>query len=465
MDAQLEKLTKFLKKDQISTDPQDLENYGRDWTKVFPSKALAILFPRTTQEVQSIVKWAIDHKDTISLVPSGGRTGLSGGAVASKGEVVLSLQRMNKIGEFNEVDRLIHCESGVITQELQEAVKKKGYFFPVDFASRGSSQVGGNISTNAGGTKVIRYGLMRDWVAGLEVVTGAGEILKMDQALVKNNAGYDLKQLFIGSEGSLGIITSAILKFTSPPEIPTVLLLQSAKLEFSTEILKRFRNRISLTAFEFFTQRAIERVLENQKNEAAPFQKISPFYFLIEFEQKSDSVLDEALAVFDDLKADGLVIDGTLSQNDQQKDKLWSYRENISEALSKFKPYKNDISVKISDIPEFVREAEDVLVKNFPKTEIIWFGHIGDGNLHINVIRQDGQADSAFEKDCQNISQKLFEVLKKFNGSISAEHGIGLLKKPYLSLSRMPEEIQAMKQLKKVFDPHGILNPGKIFDT
>jgi len=452
------KLSSLLSAEQVTEEVQDLKNYGRDWTRVYESSPAAVVFPKSTADVQKLVRWARDEKkrgESIAFVPSGGRTGLSAGAVAAKGEVVISLEKMNEISEFNEVDRLVRSEAGVVTQNLQDFIRQKNYFFPVDFASRGSSQIGGNISTNAGGTKVIRYGLMREWVAGLEVVTGAGDILKMDQGLTKNNAGYDLKHLFIGSEGTLGIITSAILKFTTQPKNLCVALLQSAKLEFSTEILRRFSDGLSLTAFEFFSQAALDKVLASQSGEASPFERPAPIYFLIEFENSNEADLVRALQIFDDAKSDGLVLEGSLSQNDQQLDKIWMYRENISEALAPLKPYKNDISVRISKIPDFVREAEGALRKEFPKTEIIWFGHIGDGNLHINVIGS---------QENEKLSLRLFEILQKYNGSISAEHGIGILKKPYLHLSRSAEEIRVMKQLKAVLDPDSLLNPGKVFD-
>jgi len=458
----LQELKKTLRTNQISTDPLQCQNYGRDWTRSYIPNAQAVLFPESIEQVQEIVLWA--RKNRSPLVPSGGRTGLSGGAVAANGEFVVSLERLRQIFELNEIEQTVRCEAGVITENLQHFVSASGFYFPVDFASRGSSQIGGNIATNAGGTKVIRYGLMRDWILSLKVVTGAGEILQLNRDLVKNNSGYDLRHLFIGSEGTLGIICETTLRITQPPKDLTVLLIQIPALEHSIEILTRFRKQVSLTAFEFFTDKALDYVLQQHSDFTRPFSKTSSVYLLIEFENQSPKDLESAMEAFDTCLAAKILTDGAVSQNSQQFQTFWKYREDISESLSPLKPYKNDISVRISKIPEFVSAAEKMLSKQFPKNEIIWFGHIGDGNLHINVLRHESQSDEDFSSDCKSISQSLFELLQKLGGSISAEHGIGLTKKPYLHFSRSPEEIRLMRAIKKVLDPDGILNPGKIFD-
>lgn len=459
--ALAEGLHSFLKSDQIVTDSSTLESHGRDWTRVHTPSASAILFPKNKLEIQKIIQWA--RKSKTAVVPSGGRTGLSGGAIASRGEIVLSLDRMNKILEFNEIDRTVRCEAGVITETLQNYIGERGFYFPIDFASRGSSQIGGNISTNAGGTKVIRFGLTRSWVAGLEVITGAGDLLSMSSGLVKNNAGYDLTQLFIGSEGTLGIIAEATMRFAQPLKNLKVLLVSAKKLESALEILKRFQKSLTITAFEFFTQSALEKVLKT-KGGSSPFQEAQPIYFVIEFESSTDETLNEAIDAFDECKRDGLACEGLLAQNDRQAKEFWALRENISESLATYKPYKNDISVRISKIPDFVRAADALFSSQFKDCEIIWFGHIGDGNLHINILRGEKQSENEFAKQADAISKELGHLLKKFDGSISAEHGVGLLKKPYLSLSRSPEELAVMKSIKRVFDPDLILNPGKIFD-
>lgn len=454
-------LEQFLKADQVVLDPSVLESHGRDWTREHSPNPIAVLFPSSKHDVQNIVKWA--RKTKTPLVPSGGRTGLAAGAVANQGEVVVSFDRMNKILEWNETDRTLRCEPGVVTETLQTYVEDRGYYFPVDLASRGSSQIGGNISTNAGGTKVIRYGHTRQWVSGLEVVTGTGELLQMSQSLIKNNAGYDLMHLFISAEGTLGFIVEATVRVVPPPKNLKVLLVRGQRLEQAIEILKRFQKTLSLTAYEFFTHAALEKVIA-AKSVTSPFSESSLIYFLIEFECASDADLDHAIDAFEECKRDGLADEGLIAQNDRQASDFWALRENISESLAPLKPYKNDIAVKISRIPEFVAEAESTLGQKYRDCELIWFGHIGDGNLHINVLRGSKTSPEEFKKQTAALTTDLSLLLQKFNGSISAEHGIGLIKKPYFKFTRTPLEITAMKAIKHIFDPDHIMNPGKIFD-
>lgn len=450
-----------LKKNQITEERDDLRAYGTDWTRLYEPKPRAIVFPEGVSDLVALVKWA--RKTKTPLVPSGGRTGLSAGAVAAKGEVVISLDRMRKILNFNAVDRLVHCEAGVPTEALQDFVKQKGFLFPIDLASRGSSQIGGNISTNAGGTKVIQYGHTRDWIAGLKVVTGTGDVLNLNRCLVKDNSGYDLKQLFIAAEGTLGIIAEAYLRLTDEAPETSVMLLATENLQNVMEILQLFRARLVLTGFEFFTDIALGYVMKAQNYEA-PFQKRYPIYALLEFENPKGELTDLALELFEQAQSSSWVIEGVMSQSREQAETFWKYRENISESLAPLKPYKNDISVQISAMPRFVEECEALLTSKYPRIEFVWFGHIGDGNLHINLLPK-GQSEVDFRKVIEPMSHDLFGLLKKFNGSLSAEHGIGLVKKPYLTYTLSPEEISFMKGIKRVFDPDGILNPGKIFDA
>ncbi len=454
-----EALKKILSQDQIVFDANELKIYGQDWTKLFDPKASVLLFPKTTEDVQKIVMWANEFK--VGLVPSGGRTGLSGGAVALNNEAIISFEKMNKILSFNENDLSISCEAGAITKDIQNLAKDKGYFFPVDFAATGSSQIGGNIATNAGGINVIRYGMFRNWVTSLEVVTGEGEILHLNKGLEKNNTGYDLKNLFVGSEGTLGFITKATLKLTKPPKDPQVFLLACESPDHILPILKAFR-AVTLNAFEVFSDLGLSYVMKHA-HVAAPFQERYPVYVVVDFESP-ESQQDLALEIFENLLSEGLITDGVISQNQTQYKDLWSYRENISESISAEKPYKNDVSVKTSQIPEFITASESYIAKEFPNCEVVWFGHIGDGNLHINILKPKDMDKEAFKKMCAEKSPTLFAQILKFEGSISAEHGVGLIKKHYLHYSRSKEEIQILKKIKKIFDPNSILNPGKIFD-
>ncbi len=452
----------FLKANQVATDAENLLEYGRDWTRYYTPNPKAILFPSTTGEVQQIVQWA--RKNKIAIVPSGGRTGLSGAAVAKNGEVVLSLQRMNNILDFNEIDQTLTCEAGCLTEEAQDYATSKGSHFPVDFAARGSSQIGGNVATNVGGLNVVRYGLMREWVSGLTVVTGAGEILKLNNGLVKNNTGYDLRHLFIGSEGTLGIITEVVLRVTTPPKETSVVIVGLEDHQFVSKVYQKFRNAMSLTAFEMFTEDAVQYVLKSHPELSAPLGQKFPIYLLIEAETDSEEKMQKLLTCFEEGVEAGFIQDGVISQSEQQAENFWKYRDYISESLSPFTPYKNDISVKISDVTTFVKETDDLLKKEYPQFKVVWFGHIGDGNLHVNILKPSELSMDEFVKGCQKVDQLLFKNLKKFGGSVSAEHGVGLSKKPFLHFTKSEAEIEIMKQIKKVFDPDLILNPGKIFD-
>jgi len=457
----IDQLKQMLGKSSVRNDSDSLKQYGLDWTRRFQPDPVAVVLPKTIEQVQQIVKFANENK--LALVPSGGRTGLSGGAVATCHEIVIAMERMNKISEFNELDRTVHCQPGVITEQLQHFAEDKNLFYPVDFASTGSSQIGGNIATNAGGIKVIRYGMTRDWVAGLKVVTGAGELLDLNKGLVKNATGYDLRHLFIGSEGTLGIIVEATMKFCRPSLNLSVMVLGLQDFSGVMNVLKTFQKEIDLNAFEFFSDKAVKHVTANGKVKK-PFAENTPFYVLLEFDNISEQTNNLAMKLFDHCIEAGWVVDGVMSQSQSQAQALWQLRENISETISEFTPYKNDIAVKVSDVSSFVEEVDALVSKNYPDFEIIWFGHIGDGNMHLNILKPSELTKEKFFSRCEKVSHWVFEIVQKYQGSISAEHGVGLLKKDYLHYSRSKEELQLMKSLKSVFDPGNILNPGKIFD-
>ncbi|MFT5888379.1 MAG: FAD/FMN-containing dehydrogenase [Zhongshania sp.] len=448
--------------DKVRSDAEILLSHGRDWTRAHTPAPMAVVFPRTAAEVQTIVKLANEHE--FAIVPSGGRTGLSGGAVAANGEVVVSFDYMSNVSDFDPIDRTVVCQAGVITEQLQEFAEERGLFYPVDFASAGSSQIGGNIATNAGGIKVIRYGMTRDWVAGLKVVTGNGDMLELNRGLLKNNAGYDLRQLFIGAEGTLGLIVEATMQLTRPPKNLTAFVLGVENFSGIMNLFNRFQTEMDLTAFEFFSEQALQKVVAHS-GVPRPFESACPYYALLEFECLNEAVETQAMALFESCVEEGWVIDGVMSQSLEQLKNLWRLREDISETISKWTPYKNDISTIISRVPDFL-EAVDALVKaEYPNFEIIWFGHIGDGNLHLNILKPDELDKDEFFAECAKVSVGVFEIVKKYGGSVSAEHGVGLLKKAYLPYSRSEVEIDLMRQVKKVFDPKGIMNPGKIFDA
>lgn len=457
----LSQLKKLLPPDNVATDTDSLAHYGKDWTKHFDIDASAVAFPESTEQVAAIVKWARASK--IGLVPSGGRTGLSGGACALRGEIVVSFEKMNRILGFNPWNRTVTCQSGVVTEALQNHVREQGFYFPVDFAARGSSHIGGNIATNAGGIKVLRYGNMREWVAGLKVVTGCGEILDLNRELVKNNTGFDLRHLFVGSEGTLGFICEASLRVTAPTKPLSVLALGVPDLDAIMEVFRAFRDQVPLTAFEYFSDVALKHVREHT-HLPSPFATPAPNYLIVEVEKTDDGTEGLILEVFENCVSRGWVLDGAIAQSEAQARDFWRLREDISEATAPYAPYKNDISVTIGNVPQFLRETDAVFKENYPDFEVVWFGHIGDGNMHVNILKPKEMPKEKFVERCRSVDEKLFGVIRKLGGSVSAEHGVGLVKKPFLAYTRAPEEIRMMKGIKKVFDPDGIMNPGKIFD-
>ncbi|GAB2567348.1 FAD-binding oxidoreductase [Dyella jejuensis] len=454
----LAELTARLPGLRLLTEAGDLEHYGRDWTRRWTPAPLAIAMPASIEEVQGIVRWA--NECQVAIVPSGGRTGLSGGAVAARGELVLSLARMNRVLGFDAVDRMLTVQPGIALEAVQEAARGQGLIYPVDFAARGSCSIGGNIATNAGGIRVIRYGNTREWIGGLKVVAGNGELLDLNRGLVKNSSGYDFRQLMIGSEGTLGIVVEASLRLTDPPPAAQVMLLALPDMHAMMQVFALFRARLTLQAFEFFTEVALKHVLAHGAQRA--IEGNHPFYVVTEFEAADERAQEAALAAFEQGLEQGWISDGVLAQSDAQAAALWRLREGITESLAPHKPYKNDVSVRIGALPAFLQEIQSLLAREYPQIEVVWFGHIGDGNLHINVLKPESLSDADFIAQCEHVTQLLADTLQRHGGSISAEHGIGLVKRAYLQSTRSAAEIALMRTVKAAFDPNGILNPGKL---
>ncbi len=438
----------------------DLEHYGRDWTRRWTPAPLAIALPASIDEVQTIVRWA--NAERVALVPSGGRTGLSGGAVAANGELVVSLERMNRVLGFDAIDRTLTVEPGITLHAVHEAARTHGLIYPVDFAARGSCSIGGNIATNAGGIRVIRYGNTREWVAGLKLVAGNGELLDLNRGLIKNSSGYDLRQLAIGAEGTLGIVVEATLKLTDPPLPSQVMLLGLPNMDALMCVFGLFRSRLALQAFEFFTDIALAHVLAHGAQRALDGDH--PYYVVTEYDAADERAENAALMAFEEAAEQGWIADGVIAQSDAQAAALWRLREGITESLAKFQPYKNDVSMRIAVVPAFLHEMQALLEREYPGIEVVWFGHIGDGNLHINVLKPAAASSADFVRQCEGVTHELAEMLQRHGGSISAEHGIGLVKKPYLDRTRSAAEIALMRGVRRVFDPNGIMNPGKLFD-
>ena len=447
---------------KVIVEPDAMARYGTDWTSAYTPNPIAVVLPKKVEEVQAIVRFARQHK--LALVPSGGRTGLSGGAVAAGGELVVAFDRMDKIGPVNTLEQTVVCQAGVVTAHLQQCAEQHGLLYPVDFASSGSSQIGGNISTNAGGIKVMRYGMTRQWVAGLTAVTGAGDIVRLNSSLSKNNTGYDLSQLFIGAEGTLGFVVEAVMRLTRQPRNLSVILLAAPNSSALASTLQLFRQTIELTACEFFSEQALRYVVD--KGLAThPFASSSPFYALMEFESDEGQMLEPVMALFEQAVQKGWVNDGVISQNSSQYHSLWRCRECIGEAIAHRRPHKNDIAVPLSKLPQFFEAVPTVVRQAYADCEVIWFGHLGDGNIHLNVLKPDSWSQEIFAQHCHDVNQQIFAIVQQLGGSISAEHGVGLAKKGDLHYSRTTQEIDLMRAIKQVFDPDGIMNPGKIFDS
>lgn len=454
-------LASGLPPDRVTTEPSELAEFGRDWTRVHTPAPSAIAFPRSTEEVVALVRLCARHE--LPIVPSGGRTGLSGGAVATRGELVLSLARMRRIDPIDVLGNTVRVQAGAITEAVHRHCAELGLTWPVDFASKGSSTVGGNISTNAGGVKVIRYGLTRHWVLGLQVVLASGEVLELNGALEKNNTGADLRQLFIGSEGTLGIVTEATLKLTRLPGHQDVLLFAVPDLAGVLRLFRDTRTQpFTLCAYEFFTDRCLARVMRH-KLRRPPFEQAASHYVLLEVEGAESTALEAWLA---HLFEANLAQDGVRAGSPSEAIELWALRETISESLAATGlPHKNDIALPVANLEAFCADLTALLAARYPDLEICNFGHIGDGNLHVNIMKPEALEREAFLEQTKALDPEMFALVRQHGGSISAEHGIGLLKKPYLHFSRSPAEVEVLRALKQALDPNAVLNPGKIFDS
>jgi len=442
-------------------DEESLRHYGRDWTRFWAPAPRAVVFPRSTDEVVELVHWA--RSGNVALVPSGGRTGLSGGAVAAAGEVVVSFEKMRALDELDVTEPSIAVAAGMPVGELQRLAAESDLYYPVDWAAADSAQAGGSVATNAGGIRVLRYGMTRDWVRGLEVVTGTGEVLRLNRGLIKNNAGLDLRHLMIGSEGVLGLITGVRFGLTAAPPARSVLLLSLSGLDALMPAFRALRDGLALSAFEFFDAACVEAV--SSGGASFPLDTEAPYHAVVEFDDPDSSAQDQAMEIFEALLDAGHVTDGLISQSQAQAEELWRWREAISESIAPFTPYKNDLSVRIAHVATFLAALDALICKQYPQFRVLWFGHIGDGNLHMNVLRPEDWSVEDFRRACEKLSPEVFRLVAAHGGSLSAEHGVGLLKRDYLDRIAPPGEPALMRGIKRAFDPDGILNPGKMLTT
>ena len=437
------------------------EKHACDWSGFKACAPAVLLRPNTSAQVSQVLALCNEH--TQAIVVQGGLTGLVGGATPQAGEYALSLERMSGIEELDTSSMTMTALAGTPLQSLQHSAAKQGLFMPLDLGARGSCTIGGNVATNAGGTEVIRYGMTRSIVLGLEVVLADGTILSSMNKMIKNNTGYDLKQLFIGSEGTLGIVTKVVVQL-QPQQLNT----QSAICTLESydkvvELLSKLKQGLGsgLTAFELMWANYYHKSLQLQPSLTDPFAgQISdtlPFYLLVEYKDNDLKNGGEqfASALHQQIES-GLISDAVIAKNHQDTEKFWQIRDGIGELLQTESEISNqDISLPISKIGEFSTTIERVLRHKFDNIEVHFFGHIGDSNLHICAYT--GKAD-----DLHDISANIMQITGEFEGAVSAEHGIGVVKKKYLPLSRSDAEIAVMKNIKQALDPKGILNKGRV---
>jgi FAD/FMN-containing dehydrogenase len=443
-------------------DAKGMRPYLRDWRGNYVGNALAVVRPANTAEVAAVVKLCAETRTP--MVPQGGNTGLVGGGIpdAQGNAIVLSLTRMNRIRAIDIDNNTITVEAGVVLQALQAAAADAGRLFPLSLAAEGSCTIGGNLSTNAGGTAVLRYGNTRDLTLGLEVVTPAGEIWDGLKGLRKDNTGYDLKQCFIGAEGTLGIITAAVLKLFPAPLSSATALVAIASPQAAVELLGLMRNAAGdrLVAFELVSRICLDLVVKHFPGTAEPFPQPHPWQVLVEL---SDTLADAPLqntleAALGSALEQGLVRDAAIAASAAQAKALWKLREDISEAQRlEGKNVKHDISVPISHIAEFIRDCDADLMQAFPHISLVCFGHVGDGNLHYNCGLPGEGLGNADE-----INRIVYDHVAACGGSISAEHGLGQLKRAEITRHKTRVELDLMRALKRAWDPGGIMNPGKV---
>jgi FAD/FMN-containing dehydrogenase len=440
----------------VVTDPSDLESYNNDWRHLFRGRARCAALPRSTPEVSAVVRLCASQG--ISIVPHGGNTGLSGGATPDNSgrQLVLSLARLSAVRDIDPVGETMEVEAGCILQTAQEAAAAAGLLLPISLAAEGSARVGGILSTNAGGTNVLRYGMSRARVLGLEVVTAQGEVVSGLRRLRKDNAGYDWKQLFIGSEGTLGIITAAVLQLAPLPRYRVTALLAVPSPEAALKVLRAAREGIgeTLNAFELMSGAALELVERHQALKVP--LKQSDWFVLVEASSCLPGLRDAVEGLFADVLEKGHAMDGVIAESQRQEAELWLLRESITEAEAREgRSIKHDVSVPISSIPAFLSEADAAVNSTFPGSRINAFGHAGDGNIHYNVVVQPST-------DFDALNALVHDLVVKHRGSISAEHGIGQYRVSELERCRSAPELTLARRVKAALDPAGTMNPGKV---
>jgi len=434
----------------IKSDSLNIEKYRNDWSTNFESCPIAIVFPREKKQVQEVINLCNEFKHP--LIGSGGRTGLSGGASALTNELIVSFDKMNSIIDFDESSKTVLCQPGLITEELQSFANKNNLYYPVNFSSAGSSQIGGNIATNAGGIRVIKYGLTSRYVVGMDVISGNGENFSSNNMLIKNATGPNVNNFFIGSEGIFGLTTACRMQLIKKPKETNVVLIGFNNINLLQDIIKTILN-YDIEAFEFFTKNALKKVI--QEFDHVDNKDLSNNYFILVENCNQDSFNKALEKIYKDNLVDEIII----STNNSQKESIWQYRLLISESISRYLPLKFDVAVPVKNISKLINELE-IFFKDKKSFDLVLFGHLGDGNLHVNILSENSESKEKYSK----IEKDILSIVIGLNGTISAEHGIGVNKLKAFSQYGDKSKINLLKHLKKYFDKNKILNPMKLVE-
>lgn len=450
-----------------TSDPADMEPFVTERRGLYHGRTAMLVRPRTPQEVAEVVR--ICAEAGVAIVPQGGNTGLVGAAVPHEHgrEIVLNLGRLDRIREVDPLNHTLTAEAGCVLADVQEAAARHDRLFPLSMASEGSCQIGGVLSTNAGGTAVLRFGTARDLVLGLEVVLPDGRLLEGLKSLRKDNSGYDLKQLFIGAEGTLGIITAAVLKLFPRPREAATALAAVPDLAAVIDLLARARAACGddLTAFELIPGIGVDLVLRHVPGTTDPLQRRYDHYALIELSTpRADADLAGGLErLLAEAMAAGLVLDAAVASSEAQREGLWRLRESLPEAeVREGGSIKHDIAVPVSALPGFIARAGEAVTREVPGVRVVAFGHVGDGNIHFNLTQPEGTDTGAFLARWPHVNRIVHDIAAAAGGTISAEHGIGRLKRDELPRYKSAVELDVMRRLKAALDPKGIMNPGKV---
>jgi FAD/FMN-containing dehydrogenase len=464
----IDQLSSVLGQKYILTTDEDKARYLTDWRKRYTGKALAVLLPGNSSEVSSIVKLCAENQ--VAIVPQGGNTGFCGGATPDNSgkQVILNLKRMNQIREIDVANQTITLEAGCILQTVQEKAAEQGFLFPLSLGAEGSCMIGGNLATNAGGTNVLRYGNARDLCLGLEVVTAKGEIWNGLKGLRKDNTGYDLRDLFVGSEGTLGIITAAVMKLYPLPISQWTTLVACETISSSIALLNLFQKRATslLTGFEMMTQESLDLNEKHFPQMANPLQGKPPFTILIELsDHESEEHVRQLLeTILEEAFESQFISDAVIASNLSQANAFWHMREHITVAQAEEGAnLKHDITIPLSSLDGFIKETDALMRNRYPGIRIINFGHLGDGNLHYNIAPPLGVDARIFNENNEKpIHELIYAQVERCNGSISAEHGVGQLKLDGLRAHKGEVAHELMMTLKRALDPQNILNPHKV---